>query len=68
MEILTIAEEIETLPPEVRQEVIDFVGFLKTKYTDKKLLKEREFGFAMGKVRLHEDFDAPLDEFKLYTS
>ncbi len=68
MEILTITEEIETLPRELRQEVIDFVGFLKTKYADKRLLREREFGFAKGKVKLHDDFDAPLDEFKAYTS
>jgi hypothetical protein len=61
-----LAKEIETLPIELRQEVSDFVGFLKTKYSKKTILAEREFGFAKGKVKLHDDFDAPLDEFSEY--
>ncbi len=66
MSSFMLTKEIETLPYELRQEVVDFVDFLKTKHLKTKPLKEREFGFAKGKVRLHNDFDAPLDEFKDY--
>jgi hypothetical protein len=70
MKTFMLTQEIETLPLELRQEVIDFISFLKTKHLKKQmsndLLKEREFGYAKGKVRLHKDFDAPLDEFKEY--
>ncbi len=67
MGTFVLAKEIESLPYELRQEVFDFVGFLKTKHLKKQpWVKEREFGFAKGKVKLHKDFDAPLDEFKEY--
>jgi hypothetical protein len=61
-----LVKEIETLPSKIQQEVFDFVEFIKVKYQQKQPLNEREFGFAKGKVKLHEDFDAPLDEFKDY--
>ncbi len=66
MGAFTLTKEIETLPTELQQEVVDFVEFLKIKYQQKQPLKEREFGFAKGKVKLNEDFDSPLDEFKDY--
>lgn len=66
MGTFTLAKEIETLPSKIPQEVFDFVEFIKVKYQQKQPLNEREFGFAKGKVKLHEDFDAPLDEFKDY--
>jgi hypothetical protein len=66
METFTLVKEIETLTSVLQREVFDFVEFIKVKYQQKQPLKEREFGFAKGKVKLHEDFDAPLDEFKDY--
>jgi Protein of unknown function (DUF2281) len=62
----TLAKEIATLPSQLRQEVVDFVDFLKQKHLKNQPLKEREFGYAKGKVRMSKDFDAPLDEFKEY--
>jgi flagellar biosynthesis regulator FlaF len=58
--------EINSLPKELRAEVADFVEFLKKKSRTKTKLKSREFGFAKGKIKLSEDFDEPLDEFKNY--
>ncbi|MCX6353092.1 MAG: DUF2281 domain-containing protein [Bacteroidetes bacterium] len=58
--------EINSLPKNLRQEVADFVAFLKTKAGTKSKLKTREFGFAKGKIKLADDFDAPLDEFSNY--
>lgn len=58
--------EITALPPELRREVEDFVAFLRTRKQRVTELKEREFGYAKGKVHLSDDFDEPLDEFKEY--
>ncbi|WP_299569173.1 DUF2281 domain-containing protein [uncultured Pedobacter sp.] len=58
--------EIESLPAHLRQEVADFVAFLKTKTAKKTKLKAREFGYAKGKIRLSDDFDEPLDVFSEY--
>ena len=66
MSTIALLSEITALPPELRQEVEDFVAFLRTKKRNNTELKEREFGYAKGKVKLSKDFDAPLDDFKEY--
>lgn len=66
MSTAALLTEITALPPELRREVEDFVAFLHTKKERSKPITEREFGYAKGKVRLAEDFDAPLDDFKDY--
>ncbi len=58
--------EINTMPKALRDEVSDFVAFLKKKSKSKPKLKAREYGFAKGKIKLSADFDEPLDEFKNY--
>lgn len=58
--------EINSLPKTLRDEVADFVEFLKTKSKTKSKLKTREFGYAKGKIILSDDFDEPLDEFNTY--
>lgn len=50
----------------LRQEVADFVEFLKTKNRNKPKLKSREFGYAKGKIKLADDFDEPLEIFSDY--
>lgn len=54
------------MPMNLRQEVADFVEFLKTKNKNKPQLKSREFGYAKGKIKLSEDFDEPLEMFSDY--
>jgi Protein of unknown function (DUF2281) len=66
MTVSDLQIEINSLPTNLRQEVADFVGFLKGKKTAKRKLKTREFGFAKGKIHLSKDFDEPLDMFKDY--
>jgi hypothetical protein len=63
----TLNSEINSLPIELRNEVADFVAFLKKKTNVNSSLKTREFGFAKGKIILSKDFDAPLNDFKEYT-
>ncbi|GAB3947059.1 hypothetical protein GCM10028805_18620 [Spirosoma harenae] len=66
MSTTALLTEIKSLPPELRREVEDFVAFLRTKIQRVTELKEREFGYAKGKVRMSDDFDEPLDEFNEY--
>ena len=54
------------LPSSLRQEVKDFVEFLKSKRKAKSKIKERKFGCAKGLFKMHPDFDEPLDDFKEY--
>jgi hypothetical protein len=60
----TLKFEINSLPLEMRAEVADFIAFLKNKVKKEHNIKEREFGFAKGKISISDDFDAPLDDSK----
>lgn len=57
---------INSLPKAMRDEVSDFIEFIKKKAKTKSKLRKREFGFAKGRIKLSADFDEPLDEFKNY--
>lgn len=57
--------KINSLSPSMIKEVDDFVEFLKTKQKKEKV-KERKFGCAKGLIVMHDDFDAPLEDFKEY--
>ncbi len=63
----SILYQIELLPENLKQEVMDFVGYLMAKYKlEKKPHSGPVFGSAKGKYVLSDDFDAPLDDFKEY--
>ena len=60
--------KINSLPADLRKELIDFVEFLLQR---KKLPKKSPKGggipgLAKGRIVIAEDFDAPLDDFKPY--
>ena len=56
--------DIDSLPLSLKKEMADFVAFLKMKSKKKSSIKQREFGYAKGKIQLPKDFDEPLDLFK----
>ena len=58
--------EINSLPVALRQEVADFIAFLKAKKPASLKPKSREFGFAKGKIKLSKDFNESLEMFKEY--
>ncbi|GAB2543593.1 type II toxin-antitoxin system VapB family antitoxin [Spirosoma aerophilum] len=66
MSTTALLSEISALPPELRREVEDFVAFLRAKKQRSTKLEKREFDYAKGKVKLSDDFDAPLDDFNEY--
>lgn len=67
MTTLTLYAKLETLPPELKTEASDFIDFLLEK-TKKKIQKggAPKFGSLKGKIKMSEDFDAPLDDFNEY--
>ena len=67
MDNLSLYTQINTLPTHLKQEVRDFVSFLRQKANKEKKNKEpRSYGILKGKIKMTPDFDAPLDDFKDY--
>ena len=66
MSSLTIQTKLETLPPNLKSEVNDFIDFLIEKSIKEKQKIVPEFGSAKGKIKMSPDFDQPLEDFKEY--
>jgi len=70
MSSLTIQTKLETLPPNLKSEVNDFIDFLIEKSAKQKQKQKQKvtpkFGSAKGKIKMSADFDGPLDDFKEY--
>lgn len=54
---------INSLPQDLKQEVMDFIDFLKNKKNKTIAIKERKFGYAKGFFKMAPDFDKPLEDF-----
>lgn len=67
MNTLSIHTKLETLTPDLKEEVNNFIDFLIEKSSKEKKKKIiPEFGSAKGKIKMSPDFDEPLDDFKDY--
>jgi hypothetical protein len=70
MEQVLLYEKIEELPDNMKQEVYDFIEFLKFKKSNIESTtlssKRNGFGCLKDKITISDDFDAPLEEFKEY--
>lgn len=66
MDTSILIKEIETLPPALKEEVKDFVGYLKSKKSN--ISKERKpvLGSGKGTFVIKEGFDDPIDDFAEY--
>jgi Protein of unknown function (DUF2281) len=67
----TLIQEIYTLPDNLKQEVLQYVQFLKQKHdvkteTEKPKKRERKFGSAKGMFVMSDAFDEPLEDFAEY--
>ena len=58
--------KLETLPKDLKQEVLDFIDFLLEKSAKRKKKAIPQFGSAKGKIKMSADFDEPLDDLKDY--
>ena len=65
---LQLYTELSALPPSLKEEVKDFIAFLKAKAQRQNVpLRRRQFGAAKGFFKMSEDFDGPLEVFKEYS-
>jgi len=64
--------QIASLPEDVRSQVVEFIEFLlqRRKKSDEPTstadLNLRPLGKFKGKIRMSDDFDEPLEDFKDY--
>lgn len=58
--------QISSLPSDLKQEVSDFIDFLKQKSKAEKKINERKFGYAKNFFKVSNDFDEPLEDFEEY--
>ena len=56
--------KLETLPKDLKREVLDFIDFLLEKSAKRKKKAIPQFGSAKGKIKMAPDFDEPLDGLK----
>ncbi len=64
---LDIYNKLTALPDAMKKEVNDFIDFLKSKSdAGQKPMKKRQAGLAKGLIKMKDDFDEPLDDFKDY--
>ena len=61
-----LQKKISALSPEKRRKLEEFIDSLNDSSTIPSTLKEREFGYAKGKIKLSTDFDDELDVFRNY--
>lgn len=67
MSDLDLLIKLTSLPENLKQEVIDFIDFLKSKKEMSESSKVvRKPGLAKGLISMTDDFDEPLDDFKDY--
>ncbi len=58
-----IQKQLSLLPENLKEEVLDFIGYLLTKYyTSQKASARPQFGSAKGKYILADDFNEPLED------
>ena len=66
MDNVTLYNKISSLPENLKKEVLDFIEFLQTKNKKVPSKEPRTFGSLKGKIKLAEDFDDPIEDFKEY--
>ena len=58
--------KLSSLPDHLKEEVIDFIDSLKSKLGQANDIVVRKSGLAKGLIKMTDDFDEPLDDFKDY--
>lgn len=61
-----LAEKINSLPPEKREEVERMIDNLFAKEDENKFVKHRKPGFAKGLIEILPGFDDPIEGLEEY--
>ncbi len=69
MKNLLLYNKLSSLPDDLKNQVEDFIDFLKSKNSsDKTVSNKAKFGSGKGMFVMMPDFDEPLDDFNEYTN
>lgn len=63
---IQLFHQVALLPDSLKQELENFIQFLRHKEKQLKPIKKRQFGCAKGKIKILPGFDDPLEDFKDY--
>lgn len=71
---ILLYNKILQMPEDVKKQVNDFIDFILSKKekdykvdgTEKGETNKRPFGILKGKIKMAEDFDEPMEDFKDY--
>ena len=71
---ILLYNKILQMPEDVKKQVTDFIDFIMSKKekenkldsTEKKETNKRPFGILKGKIKMADDFDEPMEDFKDY--
>lgn len=66
MSEIQLYSKISSLPPNLKKEVEDFVDFLNSKFKKETESSKRKLGLAKGLIKMKDNFDEPMEEFKDY--
>ena len=68
MDNSTLFVKLNSLPENLKSEVLDFIEVLltKTKKNKEDEMKKRKAGCMKGTFKMSDDFDEPLEDFKDY--
>lgn len=58
--------KLTPLPDNLKEEVMDFIDFLKMKLKKAEEATPRKAGLAKGLIKMRDDFEDPLDDFSDY--
>jgi hypothetical protein len=60
--------KLNSLPEDVRKQVLDYIEFLLQRLQQEKSAKKkkRPIGLMKGQIHMADDFDAPLEDMRPY--
>ncbi|PIW47810.1 hypothetical protein COW20_11595 [bacterium (Candidatus Blackallbacteria) CG13_big_fil_rev_8_21_14_2_50_49_14] len=63
-----LLDEFHALPPDKQAEVIDFIGYLRSKTlrSTNQQASRGSYGSLKGTFQMAEDFNEPLEDFRDY--
>lgn len=66
MDNITLYTKLNSLPLNLKKEVLDFIDFILSKNKNKNKNKIPMFGSGKGMFVVKPDFDDPIEDFKEY--
>ena len=63
---IQLYNKISSLPQNLRKEVEDFVDFLNNRLKKDTESPKRKLGMAKGLIKMKDNFDDPVEDFKDY--